>query len=56
MRTIPASAIIVGDTVVAGLGVRFGDMPVWRIEVDGRYMLINGVRIDASCNVRIVAR
>ncbi|ASZ74312.1 hypothetical protein SEA_SQUINT_237 [Mycobacterium phage Squint] len=56
MITIPASSVQIGDTVVAGLGVRFGDMPVWRIEVDGRYMLIDGVRIDASCNVRIVAR
>ncbi|AIK69444.1 hypothetical protein PBI_MINERVA_236 [Mycobacterium phage Minerva] len=56
MITVPASSVQIGDTVVAGLGVRFGDMPVWRIEVDGRYMLINGVRIDASCNVRIVAR
>ncbi|AIE57742.1 hypothetical protein SEA_JUICYJAY_233 [Mycobacterium phage JuicyJay] len=56
MITVPASAIVVGDTVVAGLGVRIGDMPVWRVEADGRYVFINGVRIDGSCNVRVMAR
>ncbi|AXQ52464.1 hypothetical protein SEA_ERICMILLARD_235 [Mycobacterium phage EricMillard] len=56
MVTIPANAVQTGDIVVAGLGVRIGDMPVWRVEADGRYVFINGVRIDGSCNVRVMAR